>query len=98
MAENQPVDSKNAEDPKFQSCTYKDHKNKGVSIYPRDKVPIEFFRKDPDNPKSELLNSCFDCRKYKANINQKSRTKKRAEAAERDEFICGTCHKSKPFD
>lgn len=53
------------ENSEFQLCTSKIH-TENISNYPRDKVPKKMFLKDPDNPESEKLQNCSDCRnKYK---------------------------------
>jgi len=46
----------------FLYCPDKIHDTSSESIYDRDKVPVELFRKVPDDPKSELFESCKNCR------------------------------------
>jgi hypothetical protein len=65
------------------------------SIYKQNEVPIELFRKEPGNTKSELFKMCRNCRNIisanqKINISNKVST-----AIQKDMFFCKTCSKEK---
>ena len=60
-------------------CTDQQHHNLG-SKFPADVVPIEFFRKDPDDVDSEIFNTCVDCRAYKRKLRIKAVAKLKAAA------------------
>lgn len=76
-------------------CQHAHHKKN--SEYPRDKVPIELFRRDPNDPKSELFTSCKDCRDYLAEYKINERNIKRKQVKENDLFFCETCTRELPF-
>lgn len=48
--------------PEFKVCTEIGHESK--SLLPRDKVPIELFRKTVGDPNSALVKTCKDCRDF----------------------------------
>ena len=50
-------------DPNFGSCSSQSHPQ--VSKYPQNKVPIENFLKNPQDPKSKVCKNCLECRNYK---------------------------------
>ena len=55
----------------FQVCASQTH-TASASTYPRDKVPKKMFLKDPNNPESEKLEACSDCReKVNAQVNER---------------------------
>lgn len=64
----------------FQLCTSQAH-TANTSNYPRDKVPRKMFLKDPNNPESEKLEACLDCReKINEQVNERrANLKNRAE-------------------
>lgn len=66
----------------FIYCPSKSHTDAVCSKYPRDQVPIELFRKVPDDPRSELHDTCVDCRSHTNRTKSTSRhtIKTRAEA------------------
>jgi hypothetical protein len=70
----------------YQFCPCPTHTVKNVSNYPRDKVPKTMFRKDPQDPKSEIYQSCSDCRKY-SNIKNKITFNKYKEKAEESKAV-----------
>lgn len=73
-------------------CSNVSHITNG-SVHPRNEVPIDLFRKEPENIKSELFSSCKDCRNYKA-YNQKARvSKQKIIASENNKFCCNNCYK-----
>lgn len=55
-------------DPNFRVCFAECHQIKGISIYPRDKVPISKFNLQYKKVETQTLN-CDDCRKY---LNERS--------------------------
>ena len=68
---------------------------KSWSIYPKNRVPLEFFLKIPSNPKSSLLKKCRDCR-----IAAKSDRKTKRDARKRRDipdgyFFCRVCEQTK---
>lgn len=72
-------------------CTFKDHDSINL-IYKRDKVPIELFRKDPDDPRSKSYDTCNSCRAYRANYNREHIQYKKDEAETLGNFFCTNCH------
>ena len=60
----------------FQICEYKGHKSINY-IHEQNKVPIHLFRKDPDNPDSEILKCCYDCRLHQRNIEKRHEENKK---------------------
>jgi hypothetical protein len=56
--------SKQVVSDEFQFCPCAFHCIQGVSIYPQSKVPKKFFRRYPEDEKSENVINCYDCRKY----------------------------------
>lgn len=79
----------------FILCAEASH-NKNGSIHPHNKVPIELFRKEQDNPKSILLGSCVDCRNFAAAKQRDIREIKKSNATEKGLFYCTNCWKEKP--
>ena len=65
------------------------------SPYPKNKVPRELFRKEPDNSKSELYNTCSDCRKYESRFRKEKLYIKKEQAVSRGNFFCTHCHHEK---
>ena len=61
----------------MKKCTEQQHHNLG-SKYPADEVPIENFRKDPNDETSRVFNMCIDCRTYKTGMGLKYAAKKKA--------------------
>jgi len=72
-----------------------DRAHPGNSKYPRDKVPIELFRKIRDNPNSSLCKRCLDCRE-KDNVRclEYARTRKETVEAE-GKLYCRGCNSAK---
>lgn len=70
----------NQENAEYRECVVKKHHIHG-SKHPRNKVPVLLFRKNPSDPRSLLLKTCLDCRKYQKNCNirMQERRKKIAE-------------------
>lgn len=78
----------------FKNCTHKSHSTNG-SIYEVDKVPLELFRKIPENPRSPLLNMCKNCRDIKRPyFNNRTKLKKELSVI-RGKFYCSSCSKEK---
>lgn len=84
--------------PEYKSCANPKH-SATRSQHPKWNVPIELFRKCPDDPTSKLCVSCMDCRRYEV-----QRTKARLDRRRRltlgspDQFVCGVCHQVKKND
>lgn len=76
----------------FLYCQHKRHNTSG-SKYPVNQVPIELFRKIPDDEKSELLTSCKDCRDSQSIYTEKLDTKNKQIAIETNRFYCVSCQK-----
>ena len=49
-------------DPNFGACCSQAHPQ--ISKYPQNKVPIENFLKNPQDPKSMVCKNCIECRNY----------------------------------
>jgi len=82
-------------DENFWVCSHRDHNTR--SDYPRNQVPIEMFRKDKEDPKSELFEQCSDCRNISSINSNKNRERIRSSLKE-DEFFCeGWCKNPKPL-
>jgi hypothetical protein len=73
-------------------CSSEAHIRSGSS-YSKEEVPIDLFRKEPGNIKSELFSSCKDCRNYLANNHKDHINKQKIIASENDKFYCINCHK-----
>lgn len=82
-------------DKEFNYCFHDIHGEICESIYPRNRVPINLFRKVPDNPKSELYKNCLDCRKYDANRHYIQRNIKKENAISNGNFYCKNCKNEK---
>lgn len=95
---NELVNESKTSSLEFLYCPSKEHETKSGSKYPRDKVPIKLFRKEPDNPKSTLLKNCSDCRKVLHSY-RVTRNKNKKELAERNgNFYCTNCHNELPIE
>lgn len=81
-------------DSKILLCTNASHDTLGSS-YSRDKVPIDLFKKNPDNPKSTLFKHCKDCRNNAASKHKQTRKDNKILAIKRNRFYCTSCHKEK---
>lgn len=58
----------------FIECSCKKHRASG-SIYPKNKVPKDLFRKYPDKSESTaLFKTCTDCRKHEKMLKLKRKT------------------------
>ena len=69
-------------------CQSDHHGVEGVSEYPKDKVPIELFRKDD----GKMSADCSDCRKY-ANVRRQQKRKEKLEKAQKDDkHMCLHCN------
>lgn len=53
-----------SENSKFSYCSHSSHDTIVKFSIPRDKVPIESFLKYPDDPKSQVLDTCLECREF----------------------------------
>jgi len=71
-------------------CSIKSHINYG-SIYPRNEVPIDLFRKEPGNAKSELFSSCKDCRNHTARVQLTRVNTQKIIAEDNNKFCCANC-------
>lgn len=81
----------------FRFCIEEEHNSYG-SPYPASRVPIELFRTVPDNPKSELKQTCSHCRDF-CSVYEKHRTDyKRIEAEAKGLSLCSTCKKERQID
>lgn len=57
----------------YKRCTGTKHQQPSVnSPHPKDKVPLELFMKDVNNPKSKIFSTCIHCRECKKLQNNKS--------------------------
>lgn len=81
-------------DNKVKVCSDINHKYRG-SKYDRDKVPIKLFMRVPDNPKSDLLKICLDCRKNVNRLVNASRERKKQRTVPTKHFMCTLCLKIK---
>lgn len=77
----------------FRYCSAKTHSN--TSAFPRNKVPRALFLKEPGNRKSELLNSCIDCRKFTASMKLKNMHLKKRDSEKTGKFFCTNCYHEK---
>jgi len=73
-------------------CSNAQH-NKERSLYDRDKVPIELFRKVPGNKNSELFVTCLDCRTFRNKNDAAKLEAKRTQALESNAQLCASCNK-----
>ena len=56
-----------------------------TSIYPRDEVPKKMFLRDPNDPESEKLDKCFDCREARRIYSAETRAKLKQEVEAKKE-------------
>jgi len=63
------------------------------SLYPRERVPIELFRKVPNDPKSALFKSCLYCRQYSRITDNDLLQRKRGSALTNNKSLCERCWK-----
>ncbi len=68
------------------------------SSYPRDKVPINYFRKERDNPHSEILLRCINCREYYNAASIELQRIRQEKASLRGNFFCRGCRNEKKLD
>lgn len=89
-------------DTEFRFCGGKHHHTKSGSVYERNKVPIIFFRKIPNNPNSDLFKICVDCRNYKKIVTTPSRKKlietKIETSKNEGNIVCRNCKQPKSKD
>lgn len=62
-------------DTPCQSCNSTRHTNSAKFSYPKDKVPVQFFRKNPEDPNSKLFKTCSQCREFDKLYGTKYRAK-----------------------
>jgi hypothetical protein len=93
IEKKQEISSKKQDNTEYSYCPYFRHGTITNSIYPRDKVPIQFFRSDENNPKSHLLENCMDCRKYKNEHAKEQRNIRECKAKEKGLHVCTECRK-----
>ena len=60
----QKIISTKKDNTEYSYCSYARHETIVKSVHPCDKVPIELFRAEQNNPKSHIFNMCIDCRIY----------------------------------
>jgi hypothetical protein len=72
------------------TCSDPEHKYRG-SIYDVDKVPTNLFRRVKDNPKSDLLKYCLDCRNSSREKTNKMRKIKKDKEVPYGHFMCSCC-------
>jgi hypothetical protein len=82
--ELQLLASKIDADSDVQICFSDRHKST-TSIYPRDKVPKNLFLRDPNDPESEKLDKCFDCREVRRVYSAETRAKLKEECEAKKE-------------
>lgn len=66
---------------------------KNKSVFPRNEVPIDLFRKESGNIKSELFTSCKDCRNNQAKISRTHKDNNKILAQENNKVSCSSCLK-----
>lgn len=75
----------------FKVCRSVNHDINGVSIYPRDSVPLFMFEYKSKDTNGES-DSCINCREY-SDMKKKKYFRKMLEDAEKDgKFFCNMCH------
>ena len=62
-----------------------------ISLYSRDKVPIELFRKYPEYEDSPLLFSCEDCLRYSQRLRNDRKQQQKIYSEATKIMFCGTC-------
>lgn len=72
-------------------CPGKFHDSSAQSIYPRNAVPIDHFRKEPGNIRSELWEWCKDCRSHNADKHHDHIIKRHIEADAKGIILCAIC-------
>jgi hypothetical protein len=76
-------------------CPYKGHGPLTNSLHKRENVPIELFKKNRDDPRSKLYETCCDCRSYISNYRRIYICDKKIEAEKLGKFFCTNCHHMK---
>ena len=72
-------------------CSHSGHGTTVESAYDVNEVPIKFFRRDPEDPKSDLFDKCIDCRRHLRGTHEKFRLRSIEEAERRGLFWCSAC-------
>lgn len=83
--------AKPKKNPKVMKCGGRDHALKFK--YPRDAVPVIFFRREPENPKSTLFKRCKECRTTATDQRKRLAAKRKKIAIEKGTFYCASCNK-----
>lgn len=82
----------------FIQCPSNIHDSKSGSPYPGTAVPIERFRKYPDDVRSDLNDVCLDCSRHKNLLEKLVLEQKRSNAEKNGVFFCEWCKKSMESD
>ena len=67
------------------------HEKSSGSPYPRDKVPLDLFRKIPGNPNSFLYDKCKNCRDYVTQRHTRYEEIRKEETIGQGKNRCGRC-------
>lgn len=87
----------NKNDIKIKFCDNGMHTSSG-SPYPREQVPLEFFKKDNEDINDDTFKSCFYCRQYQTVQRKEIRKKAKEKLIPDNMFLCGTCFKLNPIN
>lgn len=79
-------------DPNFKVCTSDAHDKKGVSIYPRESVPIAMFAYISKNA-TNISSNCSDCRAYMHKYKKDGINRKQIACESAGNFCCHLCNK-----
>ena len=88
--------SKDDESTGYKTCLYECHPS--ISQIPKDKVPIEKFLKNPNNPEGIKYEYCLECRKACADKYRALIIKRIKEKEETGKNFCITCTAAKNDD
>ena len=68
------------------------------SEHPKERVPIELFTKEHDNPNNPLSKKCADCRRACNEEAKRCSRERKARAESKGMFCCQYCQMNKPID
>jgi len=83
----------NSIDTEYSFCPYSGHTTIVKSFHPQNLVPIDFFRKEEGNTKSEFFDKCSDCREYLRKTRARFENNRLIEAHEMELYMCRSCSK-----
>lgn len=82
---------------KIKFCNNSAHTSSG-SPYPREQVPLEFFKKDNEDINNDTFKTCKHCREHLSLKDRENHKKAKEQPLPDNMFLCGGCFKLKPIN